>query len=405
MSRPEHVTCCIAGCGPAGAMLGLLLARSGVDVLVLEKHGDFLRDFRGDTIHPSTVQLIDELGLAEGFRQLPLRHAATLGAVTDEGEYTLADFRRLPRPYNSLVFLPQWDFLDFLTGHAERLASFELRKRARVSGVISTGGRVTGLRYRATDGAERQVRADLVVAADGRDSTVRRSAGLRPVELGAPVDVLWFRFSRVDTDPALAFGRLSAGRLLVLIDRGEHWQVGYVIRKGGAERIRERGIGALRRSVGELAPFLSDRVAEIADWDDVKLLRVQVNRLRRWWRPGVLCIGDAAHAMSPVGGVGINLAIQDAVAAANILSRPLRDRRLRAHQLAAVQLRRTLPTVATQLLQRAIQRRFLARIVEGEAGRDTPVGLRLLARYPMLQGLPAWLIGRGLLPERIRGGG
>ncbi|MBW3601210.1 MAG: FAD-dependent oxidoreductase [Actinobacteria bacterium] len=401
----EHVTCAIAGCGPAGAMLGLLLSRDGVDVLVLEKHADFLRDFRGDTIHPSTVQLIDELGLGEGFRQLPLRRTDRLGAVTDEGEYTLADFRRLPGPYNSLVFLPQWDFLDFLTDHAQRLPRFELRRQAEVSGVIRDEGRVVGLRYRGPAGAEHQVRADLVVAADGRDSTVRRSAGLSPVELGAPVDVLWFRISRAATDPALAFGRLSAGALLVLIDRGEHWQAGYVIPKGGIERVRERGIETLRRAVGALAPFLVDRVAELADWDDVKLLRVQVNRLRRWWRPGLLCIGDAAHAMSPVGGVGINLAIQDAVAAANLLARPLRDGRSLTTRLAAFQARRTLPVVATQLVQRVIQRYFLARLLEGRAGSGTPVALRLLARFPALQGLPARLIGRGLLPEHVRGDG
>ncbi|MDP8978311.1 MAG: FAD-dependent oxidoreductase [Actinomycetota bacterium] len=386
-------------------MLGLLLARSRVDVVVLEKHGDFLRDFRGDTIHPSTVQLIDELGLGEGFRRLPLRRTDTLGAVTDDGEYTLADFRRLPRPYNSLVFLPQWDFLDFLTDHARRLPHFELRRRAEVCDVVRQGGRVVGLRYRGPGGSAHQVRADLVVAADGRDSTVRRSAGLTPIELGAPVDVLWFRISREDTDPALAFGRLSAGRLLVLIDRGEHWQVGYVIAKGGIERLHEGGIEALRRAVGELAPFLRARVEQIADWDDVKLLRVQVNRLRRWWRPGVLCIGDAAHAMSPVGGVGINLAIQDAVAAANLVARPLRGGRLRARHLAALQARRTVPVAATQLVQRVIQRYFLARLVQGRSGSVTPAGLRLLTRFPALQGLLARMIGRGLLPEHVRPAG
>ena len=398
--QAERLQCVIAGGGPAGMMAGLLLARAGVRVLVLEKHGDFLRDFRGDTVHPSTLTLLDELGLAGEFTELRQRRTRVLTVVTDDGEYPLADFGRLPIRHPYLAFVPQWDLLDLLARHARTLRAFQLRMRAEVVGVLRDGGRVTGVRYQDQDGT-RTVRSDLVLGADGRDSAVRRAAGLEPVDFGAPMDVLWFRISRHPTDPDSAFGRLARGRLLVLIDRGEHWQVGYVIPKGSAQTLRAEGIESFRRSLAELAPFLAGRVGELTGWDAVKPLTVQVNRLRRWWRPGLLCIGDAAHAMSPVGGVGINLAIQDAVATARMLAVPLRSGPVPPGRLAAVQRRRTAPTVLTQAAQRGVQRWFLGQVVAGKAGGATPGALRLLDRVPILQTVPAYLVGIGVLPEHV----
>jgi 2-polyprenyl-6-methoxyphenol hydroxylase-like FAD-dependent oxidoreductase len=398
----REVDCCIAGCGPAGAMLGLLLARAGVRVVVLEKHADFLRDFRGDTLHPSTLQLFDELGLGEQLLDLPHQQAAVLGVSTDAGEFTLADFRRLPGRHRYIAFMPQWDFLDFVVGQARRLPTFALRMRAEALGVLEEAGRVAGLAYRDQDGSVHQVRARLTVAADGRDSGLRRSAGLRPRTFGVPVDVLWFRLPRRPDDRMPSFGRLTAGHLLVLIDRGAYWQVAYVIAKGAAEELRQAGLASFRASVAGLVPFLADRVGELRSWDDVRTLRVQVDRLRRWFRPGLLCIGDAAHAMSPIGGVGINLAVHDAVAAANLLARPLRDGTLSTRHLARVQLRRMLPTLVVQRVQRTIQDRFLSPLLAGRAPATPPLVLRALRRYPALQAIPARLIGIGVLPEHVR---
>jgi len=398
MTATIRTTCCIAGGGPAGVVLGYLLARAGVDVLVLEKHADFLRDFRGDTIHPSTAQLMDELGLGEQFAALPLRSSPTIGLVTDDGSYTLADFRRIPGRH-TLGFLPQWDFLDFITEQGRRYAGFHVRMRAEVTDLLRGDGRVTGVRIRNADGELEDVAADLVVAADGRDSRVRAAAGLELISYGAPIDVLWFRIGRDAGDPDTAFGRLSRGSLLVMIDRGDAWQVGYVIPKDGLDALRERGLEAFRARIGELAPFLGDRTAQIASWDDVKLLRVQINRLRRWWLPGLLCIGDAAHAMSPVAGVGINLAVQDAVAAARILADPLREGRVSDAHLARVQRRRLVPAMVTQQAQRLIQDRLLTRIVSGGISGRAPLPLRVLDRVPALRAVPAWLIGHGVLPE------
>ena len=401
-SPATRVTCCIAGCGPAGAVLGLLLARSGVDVLVLEKHGDFLRDFRGDTLHPSTLRLFDELGLGDRLLELPHQKAEVIGVTTDAGEFTLADFRRLPGRHRYLAFMPQWDFLDFVVAEARRLPGFELRMRAEAVGVLEEDGRVAGLTYRDQDGAAHQVRARLIVAADGRDSSLRRSAGLHPRTFGAPIDVLWFRLPRRPADGWQTFGRLAAGHLLVLIDRGGYWQVAYVIAKGAMDELREAGLDRLRASIAGLVPLLGDRVQALRTWDDVRVLRVQVDRLRRWFRPGLLCIGDAAHAMSPVGGVGINLAVHDAVAAANLLARPLRDGTVSTWHLARVQLRRTLPTVVVQWGQRTIQDRFLSPLLEGRLGTRPPGVLELLRRYPVLQGVPARLVGLGILPEHVK---
>jgi 2-polyprenyl-6-methoxyphenol hydroxylase-like FAD-dependent oxidoreductase len=397
-----RVTCCIAGCGPAGAVLGLLLARAGIDVLVLEKHADFLRDFRGDTLHPSTLQLFDELGLIEQLLDLPHQKAPVLGVTTDAGDYTLADFRRLPGRHRYIAFMPQWDFLDFVVGQASRFPTFRLRMQAEALEVLEERGRVVGVAYRDQDGSVRQVRAGLTVAADGRDSGLRRSAGLRPRVFGAPMDVLWFRLSRQPDDQMQSFGRLATGHLLVLIDRGAYWQVAYVIPKGALEQLHQLGLARFRASVAELVPFLTDRVEELQSWDDVRMLRVQVDRLRRWFRPGLLCIGDAAHAMSPIGGVGINLAVHDAVAAANLLARPLRDGTLSSRYLARIQLRRMLPTVVIQRMQRTIQDRFLSPLLAGRLSAMPPLVLRVLRRYPTLQTIPARLIGLGVLPEHVR---
>jgi 2-polyprenyl-6-methoxyphenol hydroxylase-like FAD-dependent oxidoreductase len=398
---PERPDCVIAGCGPAGAMLALLLARAGANVVVLEKHPDFLRDFRGDTIHPSTLQVIDELGLIDRFLALPHRKTSRLSAITDQGTFPLVDFRFTRARYPYIAFMPQWDFLDFVVDRAQELDGFELRRQAEAVELVRDAGRVAGVRYRAADGSEHEVRAPLTVATDGRHSDVRRAAGMTPRDLGAPMDVLWFRLSRRDDDPGNAFGRITAGRFMAFIDRGTHWQIGYVIPKDSQDALHAQGLGAFRESLTRLAPFLGDRAAEVTSWDDLKLLTVTVNRLERWHQPGLLCIGDAAHAMSPIGGVGINLAIQDAVAAANLLHRPLRERRVTEADLAAVQKRRTLPTVATQKIQTTLQKRLISPVLAGTTQVRAPLALRLMRGLPVLQGIPARLLGFGVRPEHV----
>jgi 2-polyprenyl-6-methoxyphenol hydroxylase-like FAD-dependent oxidoreductase len=393
------VRCCVAGGGPAGMMLGLLLARAGVDVLVLEKHADFLRDFRGDTIHPSTLEVMHELGLLTELLRLPHQQAREISAYLGGVNLPLADFTHLPTQCRFLAFMPQWDFLNFLAEHAGRFPQFRLRMRAEVTALIEDAGRITGVRATTPDG-QLEVRADLVVGADGRHSRTRAAGGLEIRELGAPMDVLWFRLSRRETDPAQTMGRFYPGGLLVLIDRGEYWQCGLVIPKGSHARIRERGLPVFRDDIAWLAPFVADRVGELRDWDMIKLLSVQVDRLSRWSRPGLLCIGDAAHAMSPVGGVGINLAIQDAVAAANLLAAPLHEGRLTEADLRKVQRRRELPTRITQRLQLFVQDRVIKRVLGGTK-LSPPLVLRLLARIPWLRRIPARLIGIGIRPEHV----
>jgi 2-polyprenyl-6-methoxyphenol hydroxylase-like FAD-dependent oxidoreductase len=395
------VRCCIAGGGPAGMMLGLLLARAGVDVLVLEKHADFLRDFRGDTIHPSTLELMDELGVLEAFLSLPHEKAYELRAQVGDVTVTIADFRHLPTRCGFIAFLPQWDFLDFLARTAAAHPTFTLRMQAEAKGLVEEDGRVVGLEASTPDGPLR-VRADLVVAADGRHSVLRDRSGL-PVEThGAPMDVLWFRLPRTAADPFTPMGRFEGGRIFIALNRGEYWQCGFVIAKGSLDALRARGLDAFRTEVARLAPYAAGRVGEIRSWDDVKLLTVQVDRLRQWARPGLLCIGDAAHAMSPVGGVGINLAIQDAVAAANRLAVPLAERRVTLDDLRAVQRRRELPTRVTQLLQLAVQRRVIAPVLATRGPLRPPAFLRWLGRLPLLNRLPARLVGLGIRPEHIR---
>ena len=397
------VRCCVAGGGPAGMMLGLLLARAGVEVLVLEKHADFLRDFRGDTIHPSTLEVMHELGLLEELLRLPHQEMPALSVRIGDATLPVADFAHLPTRCRFVAFMPQWDFLSFLAGHAARHPTFSLRMRAEAIGLIEEAGRVAGV-VAATPAGPLEVRADLVVGADGRHSVVRGKAGLQVEELGAPMDVLWFRLSRQAGDPDQTMGRFEAGRILVLINRGNYWQCGYVIPKGSLDRIRGAGLEAFREEVARLAPFAADgRVSELRGWDEIRPLTVRVDRLPRWHRPGLLCIGDAAHAMSPIGGVGINLAIQDAVAAANLLAAPLRDGRLTAGHLRRVQRRRELPARITQRLQLLMQERVIAAVLGGVGGTLTPpLALRLLARFPPLRRLPARLIGLGVRPEHLR---
>jgi 2-polyprenyl-6-methoxyphenol hydroxylase-like FAD-dependent oxidoreductase len=392
------VACAVVGGGPAGMMLGLLLARAGVSVVVLEKHADFLRDFRGDTIHPTTLELMHELGLLEEFLKLPHQKVPRLIGQFGELTVPVADFTHLPTRCKFIAMMPQWDFLDFLARQAARYPAFQLEMRAEATGLIEEAGRVVGVRA-TTPAGPLEVRADLVVAADGRSSVLREQAGLRVEDLGAPMDVLWFKLSRRPPDPEASMGRFDIGRIFVLINRGQHWQCGYVIPKGAADEVRRRGLDAFRASVAALVPFAAGRVGELRDWEDVRLLTVKVDRLRQWYRPGLLCIGDAAHAMSPVGGVGINLAIQDAVAAANLLWRPLSQNRLTTDHLGQVQRRRQWPTRVIQGLQIAMQRRVINRVLSGRVA--PPLFLRLLARYAILRRLPARLIGLGVRAEHI----
>ncbi len=395
--------CCIAGGGPAGMMLGFLLARAGIDVIVLEKHGNFLRDFRGDTIHPSTLELMHELGLLAEFLALPHREVRRITAQIGDTRLTLGDFTGLPTVCKFLALMPQWDFLDFLAAHGRRYPGFHLMMQAEATDLIAEGGRVTGLR--AVSGGEAiEMRADLVVGADGRHSTVRARADLKATDLGAPMDVLWLCLPRRPDEGLEAFGHVEAGRIFIMLDRGDYWQCAFVIAKGSADEFRQRGIAEFRRMILELSPWLGGRVEEIRSWDDVKLLTVTVDRLARWHRAGLLCIGDAAHAMSPIGGVGINLAIQDAVAAANILAAPLRRGAVTEGDLARVQRRRQWPTRVTQRIQLAIQNRAISRVLAGTGRLKPPLVLKLLDRFPVLQGIPARIVGIGVRPEHIRTG-
>jgi 2-polyprenyl-6-methoxyphenol hydroxylase-like FAD-dependent oxidoreductase len=399
---PERISvqCCIAGGGPAGMMLGYLLARAGVKVLVLEKHGDFLRDFRGDTIHPSTLEVMYELGLLEKFLRLPHQEVYELNAQVGQMQLTVADFRYLPTRCRFIALMPQWDFLNFLAQQAAAYPSFSLRMEAEMSDLIEESGRVVGVHAKTPNGAV-EVRADLIVGADGRNSIVREKAGLTVNDLGAPIDVLWFRISRSPEDPVATMGRFDKGRIFITLNRGEYWQCGYVIPKGQFEDMRRQDFEVFRAEIIRLAPYTKDRVRELRGWEDVKLLTVRVDRLSEWFRPGLLCIGDAAHAMSPVGGVGINLAIQDAVAAANVLFRPLREGQMTIDHLRRIQKRRELPTRVMQRLQVIVQRRIIARVLGETGSLQPPLALRLLARIPYLRRIPARIVGYGIRAEHV----
>ncbi len=393
-------SCCIAGGGPAGMMLGLLLARAGVDIIVLEKHADFLRDFRGDTIHPSTMEIMHELGFLDEFLRLPHLPVPRVVAQFGSQAIALADFSHLPTRAKFIAMMPQWDFLNFLASKARAYKTFRLIMRAPATALIENKGKVIGVTASSSDGPL-EIRAALVVAADGRDSALRAQSGLTVMDFGAPMDALWFRLSRRTSDTDQSQGRFDAGRLFVMLNRGDYWQCAFVIPKGWNERVRAAGLQAFRRDVGTLLPFAAERARDIMDWEQVKLLTVQVNRLTTWWRAGFLCIGDAAHAMSPVGGVGINLAVQDAVAAANILAAPLRKNQLSNDHLAAIQKRREWPANVTQRLQLAIQKSVIAPALIAKGEFRPPLALRLIASVPGLNRIPARLIGLGVRPEHV----
>jgi 2-polyprenyl-6-methoxyphenol hydroxylase-like FAD-dependent oxidoreductase len=399
MNNALQTTCCIAGGGPAGMMLGFLLARAGVDVIVLEKHSDFLRDFRGDTIHPSTLELMHELGLLDEFLQRPHQRVHRLAGQVGGDMIPLADFSHLPTRCKFLVFMPQWDFLDFIADHAKTYPTFRVLMDAEVTGLIENGERIEGVTVETPDGPL-QIKAHLTVGADGRHSVVRERAGLKVEVLGAPIDVLWFRLSRKPSDPGQVIGRFSAGKIMVMLNREDYWQCGFVIPKATFDALKQRGLEAFHGDLVSIASFLNDRVEEIRDWDQVKLLTVAVDRLRRWYREGLLCIGDAAHAMSPVGGVGINLAIQDAVAAANILAKTLSEKSVLVADLRQVQERRLFPTQVTQAIQVFVQKRVLGRALAGSI-TTAPWFLKLFRVFPFLQRIPGYMVGIGFRPEHI----
>lgn len=401
MTRTLSTKCCVVGGGPAGMMFGLLLARAGIDVTVLEKHADFLRDFRGDTVHPSTLQLMHELGLLDRFLARPHQELRALSADIGGQVLQVIDFTHLPTRCKFVALMPQWDFLDFVSDAAKRFPNFHLLMRTEGTGLLRDAGRVTGVSAESPDG-KLTIRADLVVATDGRHSTMRDASGLQVIDRGAPMDVLWLSLPRRDDDPTQTLGHIGAGRMLVTLDRGDYWQCAFVIAKGGFDKVRSAGLAAFRADIAQLAPHFADRVQEIGSWDQVKLLTVAVNRLAQWDLPGLLLIGDAAHAMSPIGGVGINLAIQDAVAAANILVPKLRNGGVTQADLHAVQRRRELPTRLTQSLQLAIQNRVISNVLSATETPRPPVFARMLNRFPLLRRLPARVLGMGFRPEHVR---
>ncbi len=382
-------------------MLGFLLARAGVRVAVLEKHPDFLRDFRGDTVHPSTLELIYELGLLDQFLELPHRTVDRLSMQIGSQRVRIIDLTHLPTKCKYIALMPQWDFLNFLADHGRRYREFDLHMRAEVTDLVEEAGRIVGVRAITADG-ELHVRADLVVGCDGRHSTVRDKAGLVTDDYGVPMDVLWFRITRRDADGADVFGQIKAGALLVMLDRGDYWQCAYVIPKGGIDRVQANGIEAFRNQVVALSPFLADRIGELRSFDDIKLLSVMVNRLRQWWRPGLICIGDAAHAMSPIGGVGINLAVQDAVAAANRLAAPLRSGTIGAGHLQAIQARRDFPARITQKIQLTMQNRIIGPALQGTREPKPPLLFKLFDAFLLLRRIPARLLALGIQPEHVQ---
>jgi 2-polyprenyl-6-methoxyphenol hydroxylase-like FAD-dependent oxidoreductase len=393
--------CCIAGGGPAGMMLGFLLARAGVDVVVLEKHADFLRDFRGDTVHPSTLEVMRELGLLDEFLKRPHQELQRLAAQVGDDTIHAADFSRLPLRAKFIALMPQWDFLNFLVEKARAFPSFHLMMQVEALDLIRDGDRVTGVIARTPDG-EARIAAALVVGADGRHSTIRERAGFEVEDIGAPMDVLWMRLPRHEgDDDVVPLGRAVAGAILVMIPRGDYFQCGYVVKKGGAEELQAKGLEAFKRSIEDAAPALRGRCDVLKSWDDVKLLTVAVDRLKTWCAPGVHCIGDAAHAMSPIGGVGINLAVQDAVATANLLWSPLKAGSVSLADLQAVQRRREWPTKVTQGAQVFIQNRAIAPTLAGSTPK-APWPAKVVDRVPLLQGLTARALGLGVRFERVR---
>src|SRR3984957_16016098 len=405
-SSQRHTRCCIVGGGPAGMMLGYLLGRAGIDTLVLEKHADFFRDFRGDTVHPSTLQVMDELGLADGFLKLPHQQLQKMDGNFGGESIRIADLGRLKVKYPFIAFMPQWDFLNFLRESGERFASLKVMMDAEAIDLIRAGDAVVGVRANTPEGPV-EIRADLTIACDGRHSIVRQRADLEVEEIGAPMDVLWFRAGKRASETESVFARVETGKMLVTFDRGDYWQCAYVIAKGQYDAVKARGLDAFHGDVIGMAPILKSGISDIKSWDDVKLLTVAINRLKRWTLPGLLCIGDAAHAMSPIGGVGVNLAIQDAVATANLLAAKLiavKDSRgcPSEDELDAVRLRRTFPVRMTQAMQVAVQNNLISRVVKpDQKPLRVPVFLRIISAVPWLQALAGRLVAIGVLPEHV----
>jgi 2-polyprenyl-6-methoxyphenol hydroxylase-like FAD-dependent oxidoreductase len=404
--RPSRRTigtrCCIVGGGPAGMMLGYLLGRAGVETLVLEKHADFFRDFRGDTVHPSTLQVMDELGLIEGFLKLPHQRLQKMDGKFGGASIRIADLSRLKVNYPFIAFMPQWDFLNFLRESGKRFSSLKVLMNAEATDLIWSGGVVVGVQARTPDGPV-EIRADLTIGCDGRHSMVRQRADLEVEEIGAPMDVLWFRSGKPAGETERVFARIEAGKMMVTFDRGDYWQCAYVIAKGQYDAVKARGVDAFRDDVISMAPILKSGISDVKTWDDVKLLTVAINRLKRWTRAGLLCIGDAAHAMSPVGGVGVNLAVQDAVATANLLAAKLASGCPDENELDAVRRRREFPTRMTQTMQVVAQNNII-RLALDSANRDirVPLPIQLINAVPWLQGITARFIGLGVRPEHVR---
>ncbi|MGB8562495.1 MAG: FAD-dependent oxidoreductase [Pseudolabrys sp.] len=392
-------TCCIAGGGPAGMMLGFLLARAGVSVIVIEKHADFLRDFRGDTVHPSTLEMMYELGLLDEFLKLPHSVVKQISLQIGKDRVIVGHFEHLPVHCKFIALMPQWDFLNFIADRGRRYQTFDLRMQTEAIDLIEENGRVAGVRAKSPEG-ELEIRAELIVGCDSRHSTIRTKAGLKSDDYGAPMDVMWFRLSHWPGDSEETVGHIESGRMMVMLNRNDYWQCAYVIPKGTAEEVRSAGLDKFRQVIADMSPFVRDRLGEIESWDQVKLLTVAVDRLRRWFRPGLLCIGDAAHAMSPIGGVGINLAVQDAVAAANILAQPLRHGTMTIETLESVQRRREFPTRFTQRLQLVLQNNIIGPALEGRRP-EAPFFMKML-QWPLLRRIPGRLLALGIRPEHIR---
>jgi len=399
--RTIKVRCCIVGGGPAGMMLGYLLGRAGIDVVVLEKHADFFRDFRGDTVHPSTLQVMDELGLIDGFLKLPHQRLQKMDGMFGGTRVRIADLSRLKVKYPFIAFMPQWDFLNFLRESGKRFASLKVMMSTEAIDLIRDGGRVAGVRANNPEGAV-DIEADLTIACDGRHSLVRERAGLATLEIGAPMDVLWFRAGKRQNETESVFARVDPGSMMVTFDRGDYWQCAYVIAKGQYDAVKARGLSALLDDVARMAPILKPGLADVKNWDDVKLLTVAINRLPRWTRPGLLCIGDAAHAMSPIGGVGVNLAVQDAVATANLLAAKLANGCPAEEELDAVRRRREFPVRMTQRMQVVAQNNIVsAALKPGGEALKVPLVVRLITAVPWLQGITARFVGLGVRPEHV----
>ncbi len=399
--RAIKARCCIVGGGPAGMMLGYLLGRAGIDVVVLEKHADFFRDFRGDTVHPSTLQVMDELGLIDGFLKLPHQRLQKMDGLFGGTPVRVADLSRLRTKYPFIAFMPQWDFLNFLREAGQRFASLKVMMSTEAVDLIRRGETIAGVRAEMPEGPI-DIEADLTIACDGRHSTVRECAGLSVEEIGAPMDVLWFRAGRRPDETENVFARVEPGKMMVTFDRGDYWQCAYVIAKGQYDAVKARGLQAMLDDVVRMAPILKSGISDVKSFDDVKLLTVAINRLPRWTRPGLLCIGDAAHAMSPVGGVGVNLAVQDAVATANLLADKLQLGCPSEHELDAVRRRREFPVKVTQRMQEIAQNNIISGALQpGDRPLKVPLVVRLITALPWLQGIPARLLALGVRPEHV----